>query len=71
LACPEEIYCDYEWYDARYEKGDTVYVWVVAKAEDAYPLTRRAGVTLENGAVDMFTQASAAIALCILSLNLF
>ena len=69
MACPEEIYCEHEWYDARYEKGDTVYVWVVAKAGDAYPLSNMAEVTL--GAVDMFTQASAAIALCILSLNLF
>ena len=74
--CPDPLNCDHEWYDARYEKGETVTVWAIIP----YPVDGGASpivsydnqrVELINSAVDIFSQASAAIALCILSLNLF
>jgi len=76
MSCPEPLDCDYEWYDARYEKGDTVTVWSIIP----HPINSAASpimghdseeVELINSAVDIFSQASAAIVLCILSLNLF
>jgi len=73
MSCPEDADCDYTWYDARYEVGDTVSVWVVSTGAPGEAVSRPYGqteVTLE-GAVDIFTQATATIALCILSLNLF
>jgi len=71
MSCPDDACSGWTWYDARYEKDDTVSVWVVSKLFSAYLLLEQADATLTNGAADMFTQASAAIALCILSLNLF
>ena len=59
-------------FDTRYEKMDEVSVFVVApQPSDGYTIVATETAILENGAVDIFSQASAAIALCILSLNLF
>ena len=72
FSCPHDD-CDYTWYDARYEVDQTVTVWVVSTGAPGEAVSRLYGkteVTLE-GAVDIFTQATATIALCILSLNLF
>ena len=67
--------CEHEWYDVRYEEGDTVGVYAMSpvQAEGMYGshLVNYVQVELTNSAMDIFTQASATVALCILSLNLF
>jgi len=63
------------WFDTRYEQMDEVSVYVLAPSRaseySGSIVVATETVILENGAVDIFSQASAAIALCILSLNLF
>jgi len=72
MSCPDDLGCDTtDWYDARYEKGDTVTMWVITPISGGFGWLGETTAELTEGAVDILTQASAAIALCLLSLNLF
>ena len=67
-----EAYVPNVYYDKRYEKGWEVSAWIFETRDDGTrPFLNGSNGFLENGALDLMAQASAAITLAVLSLNIF
>lgn len=75
LSCPKDV-CPQgplEWSDTKFEKGDDVIVKVfhAAGTYNSEFFGPEVILTLENAAVDMMAQATAAIVIAFLSVSLF